>query len=138
MNYITFLLLCTYQTFVANFWPGTGALNILRNSIGRQEVLLKRQKAKEYPSFPLGNRLYLRLGLYYSIHEEKLFTRRVRKRKITRPVCFIKQKNSSSSMISSNKAFRGLSKVMPWLFLRKKCRRITLIKSVSQPRLFAS
>ena len=24
---------------------------------------------------------------------------------------------------------------MPWLFLRKKCRRITLIKSVSQPRL---
>ena len=27
VNYITFLLLCTYQTFVANFWSGTGALN---------------------------------------------------------------------------------------------------------------
>ena len=23
-----------------------------------------RQEAKEYPSFPLGNRLYIRLGLY--------------------------------------------------------------------------
>ena len=31
---------------------------------GRQDVLLMRQEAKEYPSFPLGNRLYLRLGLY--------------------------------------------------------------------------
>ena len=30
----------------------------------RQEVLLMRQEAKEYPSFPLGNRLYIRLGLY--------------------------------------------------------------------------
>ena len=28
--------------------------------------------------------------------------------------------------------------MMPWLFLRKKCRRITLIKSVSQPRLLTS
>ena len=28
--------------------------------------------------------------------------------------------------------------MMPWLFLRKKCRRITLIKSVSQPRCLAS
>ena len=27
---------------------------------------------------------------------------------------------------------------MPWLFLRKKCRRITLIKSVSQPRCLAT
>ena len=32
--------------------------------IGRQEVVLMRQRAKEYPSFLLGNRLYLRLGLY--------------------------------------------------------------------------
>ena len=32
--------------------------------IGRQEVLLMRQEAKEYPSFPLENRLYSRLGLY--------------------------------------------------------------------------
>ena len=32
--------------------------------IGRQEVLLMRQEAKEYPSFPLGNRLYIQLGLY--------------------------------------------------------------------------
>ena len=30
----------------------------------RQEVLLMRQEAKEYPSFPLENRLYIRLGLY--------------------------------------------------------------------------
>ena len=27
-------------------------------------LLLMRQKAKEYPSFPLGIRLYIRLGLY--------------------------------------------------------------------------
>ena len=32
--------------------------------IGRQEVLLMHQSAKEDPSFPLGNRLYIRLGLY--------------------------------------------------------------------------
>ena len=32
----------------------------------RQEVLLMRQEAKEYPSFPLGNRLYIRLGLFAS------------------------------------------------------------------------
>ena len=28
-----------------------------------RKVLLMRQEAKEYPSFPLGNRLYIRLGL---------------------------------------------------------------------------
>ena len=27
-------------------------------------ALLMRQEAKEYPSFPLGNRLYIRLDLY--------------------------------------------------------------------------
>ena len=32
--------------------------------IERQEVLLMRQEAKEYLSFPLENRLYIRLGLY--------------------------------------------------------------------------
>ena len=30
-------------------------------AFGRQEVLLVRQEAKEYPSFPLGNRLYTAL-----------------------------------------------------------------------------
>ena len=42
-----------------------------------QEVLLMRQEAKEYPSFPLGNRLYIRLGLcsggktFYTLSEGK-------------------------------------------------------------------
>ena len=43
-----------------------------------------------------------------------------------------------SLLLDTNKAFRGLSQMMPWLFLRKKCRRIILIKSVSQPRRLAS
>ena len=37
-----------------------------------------RQEAKEYPSFPLGNRLYIRLGLY------SRFMRRVRRRAVDR------------------------------------------------------
>ena len=49
-----------------------------------------RQEAKEYPSFPLGNRFYIWLGLYI-IREGKLFIRRVRKRKITQLLCFVKQ-----------------------------------------------
>ena len=56
--------------------------------IGRQEVLLMHQSAKEYPSFPLGNRLYIRLGFS---SRGKRFVRRVRKRKITRPIYFGKQ-----------------------------------------------
>ena len=38
-------------------------LKLFHCGIERQEVLLMRQEAKEYP-FPLGNRLYIRLGLY--------------------------------------------------------------------------
>ena len=58
----------------------------------------KCAKTKEYPFLPLGNRLYIR---------------RVRKRKITRPVCFAKQnKNSSSSMISSIRHKQSIS----WTF----------------------
>ena len=30
----------------------------------KTSVLLMRQEAKEYPSFPLGNQLHIRLGLY--------------------------------------------------------------------------
>ena len=47
-----------------------------------------RQEAKEYPAFPLGNRLYIGLGLYsrtitfHTPSEEK---------EVTRPVCFVKQ-----------------------------------------------
>ena len=37
-----------------------------------------RQEAKEYSSFPLGNRLYIRL-----VREGNLFIRRARKKKIT-------------------------------------------------------
>ena len=44
------------------------------------------QEAKEYLSFPLGNRLYIRLGLY---SRAKTFHA---PRKITQPVCFVKQK----------------------------------------------
>ena len=32
--------------------------------IGTQEVLFMRQETKEYSSFPLENRLYIRLGLH--------------------------------------------------------------------------
>ena len=35
--------------------------NILQKPIDNK---LMRQEAKEYPSFPLGNRLYIQLGLY--------------------------------------------------------------------------
>ena len=38
-------------------------LKLFHCGIERQEVLLMRQEAKEY-LFPLGNRLYIRLGLY--------------------------------------------------------------------------
>ena len=56
----------------------------------RQEVLLMRQEAKEHPSFPLGNRLYIRLGLYsraitfHTPSEEKEDSSAC-------PVCFVKQ-----------------------------------------------
>ena len=47
----------------------TQAFDSIANSsiycgIERQEVLLMRQQGKEYPSFPLENRLYIRLALY--------------------------------------------------------------------------
>ena len=38
-------------------------LKLFHCGIERQEVLLMRQEAKEYP-FPLGNRLHILLGLY--------------------------------------------------------------------------
>ena len=39
---------------------------------------------------------------------------------------------------STNKTFLRLSQMIPWLFLRKNCRRIILIKSGLQPRHLAS
>ena len=58
------------------------------------------------------------------IHERELFIRRVRKRKITRPVCFRKAGQILlrlwSLLLDTNTAFLGLSKIMPWLFQRKK------------------
>ena len=56
--------------------------------IGRQEVILMRQKAKEYPSF------HSEIGFTFGwifIRKGKLFIHRVRRGKITRPVCFVKQ-----------------------------------------------
>ena len=83
-----------------------------------------RQEAKEYPSFPLGNRLYIRLGLY---SPKKNFIRRVRKRKITRPAMLRKLRtNSSSSMMSSiswtflNDAMAISTKVLPKNHTNKK------------------
>ena len=51
-----------------------------------------------------------------------------------------RQRRSGGDAIeqSTNKAFLGLSLMMPWLFLRKNCRKITLIKSGLQPRRLAS
>ena len=51
-----------------------------------------------------------------------------------------RQRRSGGDAIeqSKSKAFLGLSEMMPWLFLRKNCRRITLIKSGLQPRRPAS
>ena len=53
-----------------------------------------RQETKEYSSFPLGNRLYIRLGLYSrakNFHTPSASEEKERKRKITRSVCFVKQ-----------------------------------------------
>ena len=51
-----------------------------------------------------------------------------------------RQRRSGGDAIeqSTNKAFLGLSLMMPWLFLRKNRRKITLIKSGLQPRRLAS
>ena len=51
-----------------------------------------------------------------------------------------RQRRSGGDAIEqgTNKAFLGLSLMMPWLFLRKNCRKITLIKSTLQPRRLAS
>ena len=51
-----------------------------------------------------------------------------------------RQRRSGGDAIeqSTNKAFLGLSLMMPCLFLRKNCRKITLIKSTLQPRRLAS
>ena len=80
-----------------------------------------------------------------SFRERKLFIRRVRKRKITRPVCLVKQNKLifvyDLFYWTQTKHFVDFLKyMMPWLFRSagKKCRRITLIKSVSQPRRLAS
>ena len=66
--------------------------------------------------YTLGTLFHSEIGFTFGwvfIHEEKLFSRRVRKRKITRPVCSVKQKNSSSSMISSIRHKQSIS----WTFL---------------------
>ena len=87
-----------------------------------------RQEAKEYPSFPLGNRLYIRLGLYSL---KKIFTRRVRKRKITRPAMLRKLRtNSSSSMMSS----------ISWTFLNDAMAISTkvLLKNHTEKKRFAA
>ena len=59
-----------------------------------------RQEAKEYPSFPLGNRLYIRLGLY---SRAKTF-HTPSEEKDDYSVCMLRkaeQTQASSSMISS-------------------------------------
>ena len=50
---------------------------------------------------------------------------------------FRKAEETLLRLRDTNKAFLGLSQMMPWLFLRKKCLRITMIKSVLQPRRLA-
>ena len=47
-----------------------------------------RQEAKEYLSFPLGNRLFIRLGLY---SRAKTFHTPSEEKEDTQPVCFVKQ-----------------------------------------------
>ena len=72
--------------------------------------------------------LHSKMGLTFGwvlIHEGELFIRRVRKRKITRPICFrIKAGQILLRLwfllLDTNTAFLGLSQIMPWLFLRKK------------------
>ena len=64
------------------------ANNHKSKSLYRPETANIRQQAKKCPSLPLGNPLYIWLGLY---SRGKLFIRRVRKRKISRPVCIVKQ-----------------------------------------------
>ena len=71
-----------------------------------------RQEAEEYPSFPLGNRLYIRLGLYSraktfqtpSEEKEDYSACMLRKAELT---------NSSSTMISSIRHKQSIS----WTFL---------------------
>ena len=77
------------------------------------------------------------------IREGKLFIRQVRKRKITRPICFGKQNKLffACDLFYQTQTEHFLD-FLKWChgydFLRKKCRRITLIKSVSKPRRLAS
>ena len=84
VNYITFLLLCTYQrpsqrltpgtygeiardllTFVANFWPGTGALNniylllLIRPEIPRAHKRITHQSQQKI------SRPYFVVGFFY-------------------------------------------------------------------------
>ena len=108
--------------------------------IGRQEVLLITvKKQKNIPLF------HSEIGFTFGwvfIREGKLFICRVRKMKITRPVCFVKQNKLffvyDFFYWTQTKHFVEFLMMMPWLFFRKKCRRITQIKSVSQPRRLAS
>ena len=70
---------------------------------------LNASRIKEIPLF------YSEIGFTFGwvfIHVRKLFIRRVRKRKITRTVLFVKQNNSSLSMISSIRHKQSIS----WTF----------------------
>ena len=77
------------------------------------------------------------------IREGKLFIGRVRKRKITRPIYFGKQNKLffACDLFYQTQTVHFLD-FLKWChgydFLLKKCRRITLIKSVSEPRRLAS
>ena len=56
LNYIllNFVFIPSFSSVM--FWTMFGHMTM------KPSVLLMRQEAKEYPSFPLGNRLYIRLG----------------------------------------------------------------------------
>ena len=80
--------------------------------IGRQEVLLMCQEAKEYPSFSLGNRLYIRLGLYSRSRGKTFHTPSEEKEDYS--ACVPRKAEQThlclwSLLLDTNKAFRGLS-----------------------------